>query len=166
MKALALEKLGLPGIAGIGLLLFCLFFYFGSVSSAQENLASLETERAQLAATAVTLAEKAAPPGGRGQHLRPISEAPELLKQLNALAEKDGVTIARASYEIKEKEGQQRLQVSMPLRVGYPSLRAYLIDALALSPSASLDELSLQRTQASDAAVEAQVRLSYGFAAS
>lgn len=168
MKAAVLDKLGLPGIAGIGLMLFCLAFYFGSVSPVEAELAGLQSEKASLSAEAATLAEKTAATRTAEAALRlpPLGAAPELLKQLDSLAQKNGISVERASYQVKNKERQQRLEVSMPLRVSYPALRAYLRDALSLAPSASLDDLSLQRSQASDPAVDVQLRLSYGFSSS
>ncbi|OHC71260.1 MAG: hypothetical protein A2045_01940 [Rhodocyclales bacterium GWA2_65_20] len=166
MRTAILEKLGLPGIAGLGLLLFCLSFYFGNVAPVRAELASLESEEAQLVATAAANRAAAAPAqeAGTGQALPGLIEAPELLRQLNTLANKHGVAVERTAYQIKDKDGPRRLEVSMPLKVGYPALRSYLRDALRLTAAASLDELSLQRSQAGDAAVAAQVRLSYGFA--
>lgn len=162
MKAI-LERLGLPGVAGFGLLLFCLSFFFGSVQPLQEEQASLAAEKTQLTAD-ITRQLAASPAPGAGA-LSPLAVAPELLKQLNDLAEKHGIAVERTSYVLKDKEGPLRLEVSMPLKVGYPALRAYLRDALAL-PAGTLEELSLQRSQASDTTVAAQVRLSYGFSRS
>ena len=101
----------------------------------------------------------------RNKPPQPLVDAPELLKQLNALADRHGVVIGRTSYRLTRRDALRRLEVSMPLKVSYPSLRGYLRDALTLSASAALDELSLQRANAGDTVLEAQVRLSYGFAA-
>ncbi|HET7775246.1 MAG TPA: hypothetical protein VFK74_02690, partial [Azospira sp.] len=130
MKAV-LERLGLPGVAGLGLLLFCLSFFFGSVQPLQEEQASLAAEKTQLTAD-IARQLAASPAPGAGSAPSPLAVAPELLKQLNALAEKHGIAVERTSYVLKDKEGPLRLEVSMPLKVGYPALRAYLRDALAL----------------------------------
>ena len=166
MKAAILERLGTPGVVGLGILLFCLSFYLGNLAPMGDELAALESQGAQLAAEAATRREGAGAAGaGADRRLPPLVEAPELLKQLDGLAGKYGAVVQRASYQLTGKEGPLRLEVSMPLKMTYPSLRAYLRDALALTASASLDELNLQRPQATDAMVEAQVRLSFGFAA-
>lgn len=156
MKTL-LERLGMPGVAGVGLLLFCLAFLAGGVLPLRDELAVLEAERARLA-EAGRLAAAPARDGG----LPSLDEVPALLKQLNALAEKYGIAVERTSYALRDQADGLRLEVSMPLKLGYPALRAYLRDALAL-PAAALDELILQRSQASDSVLAAQVRLSYGF---
>lgn len=155
-----LERLGMPGVAGVGLLLFCLAFQFGSLAPLARELDGLEAEKARLAAAVA--AGGTGPLTVAGLPLRPFAEAPELLKLLNTLAEKHGVAVERATYAVKGKEGPLRLEVGMPLKVAYPALRAYLREALAL-PAAALEELTLQRSLASDPLLAAQVRLSYGF---
>lgn len=155
MKA-RLERLGMPGVAGIGLLLFCLAFFVGGVLPLREELAALGAERTQL----VEAGRRAA--AVPDEALPSLAAVPTVLKQLNALADSHGIAVERASYVLRDQAGTLRLEVSMPLKVGYPALRAYLRDALAL-PAAALDELVLQRSQASDGALAAQVRLSYGF---
>jgi Tfp pilus assembly protein PilO len=157
-----IDRLGMPGVLGLGLLLFCLAFYFGNLLPLQRQLAEAETEQAQL----VAAARRDGPGSARaaaGQALPPFREAPELLKQLNALAVKHGVVVERSTYLLKDKEGPLRLEVGMPLTLGYPALRAYLRDVLALA-AVSLDELSLQRALASDTVLDVQLRLSFGFA--
>lgn len=149
-----LEKLGWPGVMGIGLLLFCLSFFFGHFLPLLDELHRLERERASLAGTADATAER--PP-------LPLPSVPEQLKQLNALATRHGIAIERATYRMQDRAAQLRLEVSMPLTLSYPVLRAYLRDVLAM-PAAALEELMLQRAQATDMAVEAQLRLSFGFA--
>ncbi|MDD5250692.1 MAG: type 4a pilus biogenesis protein PilO [Rhodocyclaceae bacterium] len=162
MKLGALDRLGLPGVVGAGLLLFCVAFYFGTIAPAQEELANLAAEKAQLAAAQAGAHHARAAPV---QALPSFAQAPELLKQLNALAEKHGVVVTRSSYQVKSTDGTRRFEIDMPLKIAYPLLRAYLRDALALSPTASLDDLNLQRAQATDPAVDADVRLSFSFAA-
>ncbi|HEX8989666.1 MAG TPA: type 4a pilus biogenesis protein PilO, partial [Rhodocyclaceae bacterium] len=95
-----------------------------------------------------------------------VAQAPELLKQLNALAQKDGVAITRSAYQMKQQDSQRRLEVDLPLKASYPTLRAYLRDVLTASPAARLDDLNLHRATAGDPTVDADVRFSFGFASS
>lgn len=163
------ERLGMPGIIGLGLLLFCLSFYFGTIAPADAELAGLKSEEAQLLASSVRQAgdrqrTAAADIPLATQSLPPVTTAPGVLTNLNAAAEKHGVIVERASYSSTNKNGRTRLEVSLPLQASYPSLRAYLHDALALTSATSLDELHLQRSQSGAPVVEANVRLSYYFA--
>ena len=166
-----LGRLGIPGVAGLGLALFCTSFYFGSFAPTQEKLDALELEQAQLLKLPVANADNAervrtAMRTAPSEPLPSINEIPELLKKLNDSAAKHGVTSERASYLLTDKDGQHRIEISLPLKGSYPFLRAYLRDALTLAPQSSLDEVSLQRTQASDPLIDANTRISYYLAAS
>lgn len=157
-----LERLGRAGVVGIGCLLFSLAFYFGSVVPARDALSQLVAETRDLAAA--TARAPAGAGGARGA-APGIAEAPEVLKRLYDLAEKHRLLVEQVSYDLKAAEaGGRRLEIGFPLKVGYPALRAYLRDALALTETASLDELSLQRAGAEEANLDARLRLSYRFA--
>lgn len=167
MRLPSLDRLGMPGIVGLGLMLFCLSFYLGSIAPAQAELVNLQQEAAQLVAVI------GPPVAGEGEGserladreaLRPLTALPGLLKELNLLAQQHGVAIDRASYALSEREGQRRMEINLPLVAGYPLLRAYLRDLMLLKGAPSLDELSFKRRQASDPQVEANVRLSYPLA--
>jgi len=161
-----LEQLGKPGLAGIGLLMFCVGFIFGHLLPQQDELRRLAGEVETLAATRDETATQmpTRQTTTAEQPLLPLATAPEQLKQLHALASRHGIVIERATYQIKAEKaraGQMRLEVSMPLNLGYPVLRAYLRDVLSM-PLATLEDLVLQRAQATDQAIEAQLRLSFG----
>lgn len=166
-----LGRLGIPGVVGLGLALFCASFYYGSVAPTQDKLAMLKLEQAQLLKRSAAPSDsgegtKLAKPVAITEHLPSISTVPELLKKLNDSAAKHGVTSERASYQLSDQDAQRRIEVTLPLKGSYPALRAYLRDALMLAPVASLDEVSLQRPQASVPLIDATIRVSYYFAAS
>jgi Tfp pilus assembly protein PilO len=169
MKLPELERLGAPGVVGLGLLVLALSFYVGTVAPTLEELATQHAEQERLRAALASTAA-AAIAGGPGQmasgRLPGLTAAPELLKQLHQLASTHGAAIDRIGCQLKNRNGLLRLEVTMPLTLPYVALRAYLRDAMKLAPAASLDGLSLQRRTATDASVEAQVRISYGFAVS
>ena len=166
MNAILLDRLGKPGVIGVGLLIFCLVFYLGNIAPGQDELNRLSSEITRLQAAALDSRPSAgeqALTSAAGE--RPaFATATESLKELSALAEQHGLTIERATYLLSNKEGQRRLEVSLPLKAGYPSLRAYLRDLLALPGGPVLDEMQLQRQKASETAIEANLRLSYYFA--
>lgn len=175
MRLPSLDRLGMPGIVGLGLMLFCASFYLGSIAPAQAELVNLQREAAQLQAVAGSPGAGAGAGEGEGEGeggerraasaaLRPLTAFPELLKELNLLAQQHGIAIDRASYALSEREGQRRMEISLPLVAGYPLLRAYLRDLMLLKAPPSLDELSFKRRQAGDPQVEANVRLSYPLA--
>jgi hypothetical protein len=161
--AVIVDRLGVPGIIGAALLLFCVAFFLSAVLPVKDEIDDLRATQDRLA-KAVAQADRpvvAAPT----QALPSFANAPELLKQLYVLAERHGVTVARSSYQVETRDSTRRFRIDMPVRVAYPTLRAWLRDALALSPTASLDDLDLHRAAANDPALDADVRLSYSFAA-
>lgn len=162
MNRALLDRLGRPGIAGIGLLLFCLSYYSGSVAPGADELARLESEKAQLAAEG-RAAPAAAEPAA-GQALPGFTSATASLKALAAIAQQHGLSIEQATYQLNDKEGQRRLEVSLPLKTTYPTLRGYLRDVLALPAAPVLDELTVQRQQAGEPQVDVSLRLSFYFA--
>lgn len=168
MKFLKLDRIGLPGAIGAVLIVFCLGFYLVSVRPAQELLAARQREEAKLereaARVAVPARDQAAAARADARALPPISEAPELLKALTALAGKHGIAADRATFVLDERGGQRRIQVKLPLKGAYPPLRAYLRELQTLSPSTSLDDVILQRKDATEATIDATVRLSFDFA--
>ena len=166
MKMPALDRLGKPGVAAIGLLLFCLSFYAGNIAPARTELATLQSEKARLAAAARPAARGSEPAATASRPLPPFTTATDVLKELGALADRHGLTIDRATYVVSDKDGQRRLEINLPLKAGYLALREYLRDLLALPSAPSLDELNLQRQQAGEPLIEANVRISYYFAPS
>ena len=167
MKLPTLDRLGIPGIVGLGLLLFCLSFYLGNIAPTRDELAGLEQEKAQLLASAAPTEEASKADAGKrlipGEALPPLTAFPQVLQELNALADKHGVTIDYASYTLTDDSGPRRMEVNLPFKTRYLSLRAYLRDILLLKNAPSLDELTLKRQQSTDPLIEANIRLFYYF---
>lgn len=165
MNQFLIDRLGKPGVIALGLLIFCLVFYLGNIAPAQDELSRLNSEVARLTAAARSSQAAAGSESlASASRARPaFSTATGSLKELSALADQHGLTIERATYQLSNKDGQRRLEVNLPLKAAYPSLRAYLHDLLALPAGPVLDELVLQRQKASDTAIEANLRLSYYF---
>lgn len=164
-----LGRLGIPGVVGMALLLFCLSFYFGSFAPARDELRALGSEQARLAQLA---AQASGAPLGRApaqsaRHPPPaLADAPDILKQLGAAAGRHGLALDHASYRLIVAEGQRRMELTLPLKGSYPGFRAFLRDLFGLAPAASIDELKLHRAAAREAQLEADLRLSYPLAAS
>lgn len=167
MKLPQLDRLGIPGVAALGLLLFCLSLYAGNIAPARNQLASLRSQVAQLASEAQPPGpDTGGPPDAKaGAPLPAFTTATEAQKELNRIAEQHGVTIDHASYQLNNKDGQLRLEISLPLKGGYSALRSFLLEVLALPAAPTLDEVLLQRSQATDPLIEANVRFSFYFAA-
>lgn len=158
-----IDRLGYLGVIGLGLLLFCLSFYFGSIEPAQLELARMEKEISALASKSSAGAQAQGGGTGKPAPFPPVSMASESVKTLNDLAVQHGISIERASFVLSDQGGRPRLEVILPLKAGYPSLRAFLHDLLTIPPPPVVDELVFQRQQSSEAMVEANVHLSFYF---
>lgn len=161
MKPIDLGRLGISGVAGAGLLLFCLSFYGSSVLPAESALARLRLDESRLAAQVGS---------GRGggasraiSTLPPVSAVPALLERIDAAGGKAGFAFDRLSYRMSEEDGVHRYQFSLPLHGSYPAIRSFLRTVMGLSEAASLDSIELRRVDALDPRIEVQAGLSFYF---
>lgn len=164
MKTPDLQRLGIPGVIGLSLMLFNFSFYLGSIAPDQEALAKLKQQRSALLEASVPARGKLADAAsGAPPVLRPPSliQIPELLRSILALAAQQGLVIDRATYTLSEKDGPPRIEVNLPVQASYPALRSFLADVDALKPSPAIDELTIKRRLASDSLIDATLRLSW-----
>lgn len=165
MSAPWLDRLGMPGVLGIGLLLFALSFQLGGIEPAATALAHTRDEVARWQARLQPDVAPAAAAAARPAPLASLAAFPERMRALARLAAQHGIALDRASYRLRDEAGERRVEVTLPLAVDYPGLRRFLGELLAQEGAAALDELSLQRPRADEPRVEAIVRLSYPLAA-
>lgn len=159
MKFAIRDQLGPPGQIGMVLSVFCLYFYLAILLPAEDRVAQLEALQARRAETAASV-------DGRLARTPPAADIPSVLKRFNGLAEHSGLSIDRVAYTIKDEARTRRLVVTVPAVGSYPGVRVFVRAALALTPTASLDTFSLQRSQATDPTVSAQLGFSFLFKAS
>lgn len=157
-----LGRLGIPGVIGVGLLLFCLSFGLGTVVPARETRQRLIDEESRLAAATLT-SHASHVELATGQNMPPLATAPDLLLSLSKLGDRGGLPMDSVSYQLTQEEGIARYDVSLNLKGTYKDLRGFLRDALALSSSAYVAELSLQRSSAVEASIGATIHLTYLF---
>ncbi len=82
------------------------------------------------------------------------------LAKLYAIAEKDGLTLRVAEYQLLKGPGKlDRYQIALPLTGDYAQIRAFLENALLEMPVLSLDQLSFRRKRSNDLAVETDARV-------
>lgn len=166
MSSRYLQALGVPGFVGVGLLLFCVSFYFGTIAAMQAQVLSLKHEARTLAAT-LRAPEPSSVPGAVAATEAPAAGTPpasdpiEIIRRLHAAAETAAVTVDRTSYTVSEKNDLKRIEVSLPTKGGYLPIRSYLRDALAVGRGAQLDSLVLQRARATDPVLDADLKLSF-----
>ena len=150
-----LESLGAAGVAGIGVLLFCVPFYFSALAPAQAKLEKIRK---------VPVTEKREEPGTELERF--YSRFPRVerlhgeLEALYAHARASQVQLLQGEYRLESHAGAlTAYHVTLPVRGSYQQLRQFVGRVLRDMPTASLDALRFERKKAADAQLEAQVRL-------
>lgn len=159
-----LDALGPAGVAGLGVLCFCLAFELGTVAPARQDLEErgAASERARTKPMALPVA--AAREAQRLEHFRAsFPSSDRLTDELAALhdhAKSAGLRLRQAEYRLeKGATGLTAYRVTLPIRGSYAQLRGFLGRVLEQMPTVSLDGMSFQRRKASDGVLEAQLRL-------
>jgi len=158
-----LDALGLAGVAGVGVLLFCVPFYFSALAPAQA-----EVKRRDAAAAAVRLPTQ---PLQRGDdwsadlerfysRFPRVERLPSELDALYAHAKVSKVQLLQGEYRMESRGASlAAYRVTLPVRGSYPQLRQFVGRVLKDMPTTSLDAVRFERKKAADAQLEAQVRL-------
>jgi Tfp pilus assembly protein PilO len=163
------SRLGWPGALGGAGLALCLALYFAAVQPAQQRLdaahqsaVSLQTRMVQAGLTsndsARPLDEQLAAfyRSFPGEH-----EATDWIGKIAAIAERDGLSLQQAEYKAdRDKAGKlTRLQMSLPLKGEYETLRKFLSDLHTEIPIVSLEQVEFERQKIGDPLVDAKLRL-------
>ncbi|HSD37736.1 MAG TPA: GspMb/PilO family protein [Rhodocyclaceae bacterium] len=84
------------------------------------------------------------------------------IRALQDFAGASGVNVVQADFRrINDTQrAYSRLQITLPVKADYPSLRRFLYSLLTEMPALSLDQLTIKRESATSAQVEAQLVLS------
>jgi hypothetical protein len=157
-----LDALGLAGVVGIGVLLFCVPFYFSALGPAQAEVKRRD------AAAAVRLPTQ---PLQRGDdwsadlerfysRFPRVERLPSELDALYAHAKVSKVQLLQGEYRMESRGAAlAAYRVTLPVRGSYPQLRQFVGRVLKDMPTTSLDAVRFERRKAADAQLEAQVRL-------
>lgn len=157
-----LNRFGIPGIVGIGLIVFAASFASGAALPAWQEFQHLQEEGARLAQLASSLPMPVPRTADVGTPWS-ATRAPELVLALARLADEAKLPLEQATYRFVEAGPAGYYEVTFTTRGSYPALRSFLHDALALSPSATLSELGMQRANSVDPLVTAGIGLVYPF---
>lgn len=160
---------GWPGAIGVGGMAMCLAFYLSVVQPTQQRL---DTARHSASSLHERLAR-----AGQALHdgTRPVDEqlaafyrifpseheATDWIGKIAAIAERDGLSLQQAEYKAeRDPTGKLvRLQMNLPLRGEYQTIRRFLSDLRADIPIVSLEQVQLERQKIGDPLVDAKVRL-------
>ena len=96
------------------------------------------------------------------RYFPPATQINTVLRDIHAAAEKETLVLERGEYRLIEEAGLDllRYQITLPVKGSYASINAFVRRVLRDVPSLALDGISLQRQNAGEAAIEAQVRVS------
>lgn len=163
-----LKRLGWLGVAGIGLLAFCLAFYISALLPAQASLAELQAQadslRARLSQTQAARVKEVRPETQLATFygfFPNTTVTPDLLEKLFSAAEETSVVLDQGEYRLVSGKDDKiiRYQVTLPVHGSYPQIRRFIGLVLAELPAASLDGVSFQRQKVGDTVVESQIKL-------
>lgn len=92
----------------------------------------------------------------------PAAQINTVLRDIYAAAETEKLVLERGEYRLVEETGLDllRYQITLPVKGSYGSINAFVRRALRDVPALALDGISLQRQNAGDPAIEAQIRVS------
>lgn len=163
-----LRALGPAGVVGIGVLLFSIAFYTGTIRPAEKELSALRLAAARGSALD---AERTAAGGPSAADLHrfyslfpTLDRLPDELEQLYGLARAARVELQRAEYILEDRAAPlTAYRVTLPVRAPYPRIREFIGSALQAMPVVAIDALRFERKRSADAEVDAQLRLTMYF---
>jgi hypothetical protein len=156
-----LDALGAAGVAGIGVLLFCLPFYFSALAPAQAELKRRHAATQNPVPQQIQSREDWSGDLERFySRFPPVERLPAELDALYAHAKVSRVELRQGEYRMESRGAAlAAYQVTLPVRGSYPQLRQFVGRVLKDMPTTSLDAVRFERKKAADAQLEAQVRL-------
>jgi Tfp pilus assembly protein PilO len=158
-----------PGLIGLGGLVICLALYFLAVKPAQQRLDTVRL-------SASSLHERIARAGqALNDNAKPIDEqlvafyqifpnehdVTDWIGKIAAIAKRDGLSLQQADYKVDRDKVVKltRLQMNLPLKGEYQTLRRFLSDLRAEIPIVALEQVQFERQKIGDPLVDAKVRL-------
>ena len=153
-----LALLGMPGVAGIGLLLFCLAFYFSGIRPLETNIA---LHQQMIAEQLPARSEPKADWRKLRATLPDISEADRQIEKIHALAARNQVRLKEGEYRDETLKGAQLVarHLNFSVKGDYFQVRQFLSAMLTQIPTLSLDAVQFQKPS-SGGALETRISLS------
>lgn len=160
------ERLGWPGIVGLGLLAFIAAFYFSTFRSEQIRLGELRSQVSKLEDRRTRAASEE--PKTLSDQLNafygffpPSGRIADLLGKIYAAADKQALNLEQGEYRaVRDNVGRlAHYQIILPVKGTYSQVRKFVATALTEVPNLSLDSIQFERQKVGDSAVEAKVKL-------
>jgi hypothetical protein len=159
------EALGLAGVLGIGVALFCAVFYWSALAPAQRELAARQS-----AAAGATAARPRVIVAGGNELAQLEARFPRLetltlhVERLHRLGRSAGLQLQQGEYRLElPPAGLASYRVSLPVRGEYRALRQFMSLVLKEMPVASIDRLRFERKKPGETQLDAQIQLTLFF---
>ena len=151
------ERIGMAGVAAIGLLAAALFF-------SNFMVRPLEERNALLKQSASGKANSAAPSGAKVAavyaYLQKEEATTDWLAKLHGIGTATGVQMRAATYGTKPAEGRiVRYEIVLPVAGSYAQIRDFLKRAQAEIPVMSVDQVTLKKDEKKGGTIQAEMRL-------
>jgi hypothetical protein len=151
------ERIGMAGVAAIGLLAAALFFSNFMVRPLEERSALLKQ-------SASAKAQSAAPSGAKVAavyaYLQKEEDTTDWLAKLHGIATATGIQMRTATYRTQPTEGRiVRYEIVLPVAGSYGQIRDFLKRATLEIPVLSIDQVTLKKEEKKGAALQAEMRL-------
>jgi Tfp pilus assembly protein PilO len=157
------RRLGTTGLVGLALLAIALLLQVTQVEPLKRQIGTQHARLAALRLIAATHDSTPAPvPLNPLSMLPPMSEASQLIGDLQQLAQAEGLELPRGQYSVSTLAGTslRRWQLVLPVEAPYPTLHAFIAAALERQPNLTLDELKLKRDRIETGDLQAELRMS------
>jgi Tfp pilus assembly protein PilO len=162
------EQLGLAGVLGIGVLLFCVTFHFSALRPAQDELVARHTAAAGASpmhsAIQSPLARTTDPLSELHSRFPALETLPSQVERIHRIARSTGLQLQQGDYRLEvPPAGLVAYRMSLPARGEYRALRSFIGAVLKEMPVAAVDRLRFERKKPGDSQLEAQIQLTLFF---
>lgn len=163
----SLERLGLFGVVGLGLLAFCGMYFFSTLLPEQNKVKLLQREFNAMQTSHAANTKERQPDDQLKtfyEFFPSVNTAPDtLLMRLHEEALANDVTLDQGEYRLVRNEGDKLVHygVVLPIKGDYLHIRKFLSQLLADIPYVALDSVEFQRQKITDATLEAQVKMTF-----
>lgn len=163
-----LGRLGAAGVLGLGVLLFCVPFYFTALRPAERELdakrVAAERQRVRAPVRQVGLDSRAEQLEAFYALFPPVERLGGELDRLYGLARGSGLELLQGEYRVEKRPaGLIAYRITLPVRGSYAQVRSFAGAVLTKMPIASIDGLRFERKKSADAQLDAQLRITVHF---
>ena len=153
------ERIGVAGVAAIGLLAAALFFSNFMVKPLEQKNLSL-TEAATRQGRKADSAQSGEKVAAVYEYLRKEEDTTDWLAKLHGIGTATGIQMRTASYRTQPTEGRiVRYEIVLPVTGSYGQIRDFLKRAALEIPVLSIDQVTLKKEERKGAALQAEMRL-------